>query len=199
MTRNRANKEGTILTESAKLFRRKGYSATTMDEVAAAVGLSKASVFHYFESKEEILYKITKPAFEVGVDLLCETVESDLTPKEKLGKALHHQLGLIDQYFPRYFMLSEQDLNCVSKQMRKEMSPLMDRYEDLWREIIAEGVSAGQFRTDLNIKLITSAILGMSAWILKWYKKSDALSVAEIAEQYIAFIGGGLFVNDAPD
>lgn len=202
MERNRENKEEVILTESAKLFHRKGYSATTMEEIAAAVGLLKASLYHYFESKEEIYYKLTKPPLEVGVNLLCEIVESDLTPREKLRKAFETHLQVIDRYSPRspmLFRLSEQDLSCVSNKTREEMALLMDRYDHLWREIIAEGVSAGQFRTDLNIKLITYAILGMCNFTFRWYKKGDALAMAQVTEQYIALLGSGLFVNGAPD
>jgi len=193
------NKESLILIESAKLFRHKGYSATSMDEIAAAVGLSKAGLFHYFASKEEILYKITKPAMIIGVDMLSEIAQSDITPKEKLRKALHDQLELIDQYFPRHFMLSGQDLNCVSSKMRKEMFPLMSRYGKLWRDIIAEGISAGQFRADLNMKLTVSTIIGMLAWVVEWYEKDDAVTVAQIAEHHIALLGEGMYVNSVPD
>ena len=170
-----------------------------MDEIAAAVGLLKASVYHYFKSKEEILYRITKPPMEVGVDVLGEIVESDLTPKEKLQKALLYHVEQLDQMSPRFFILSEQDLNCVSSQMREEVVLLMVRYEHLWREIITEGINVGQFRTDLNIKLVTYAILGMCNYLFGWYRKGGPLSAGQVTEQFIALVGGGLFVNDAPD
>ena len=199
MGRNKQNKEDLILAESARLFRQKGFNATTMDEIAAAVGLSKASVFHYFDTKEAILYKLTKPALEIGVNSMREIVESDLTPEEKVRKALWNHLGQIDHYSPRLFTLSGQDLNCVSDKMRKEMAPLMAKYERLWREIITEGVNAGQFRPDLNIKLITYAILGMCNYMLDWYKKGGALSAAQVTDQYIELISEGLFVNSVSD
>ena len=170
-----------------------------MDEIGAAVGLLKASVYHYFKSKEEILYKITKPPIEVGVGVLGGIVESELTPKEKLQKAIQYHIEQLDQLSPRFFMLSEQDLNCVSDQMRDEVALLMVRYVNLWREIITEGISSGQFRTDLNSKLVTFAIIGMCNYLFGWYKKGGTLSVAQVTEQFISLVSRGLFVNGTPD
>ena len=198
MDRNRENKEGLILKESAKLFRHKGYSATTVDEIAAAAGILKGSLYHYFGSKEEILYKITRPALKVGVDLLSETVESDLTPEEKLRKALQHHFELVDQYLPGYFMLSKQDLNCVTSQMHAEMSPLFNGYVGLWQEIIAEGVSSGHFRPDVDSEIMAYAVLGMCVGAVPSEKGSDLPSLAQIAEQCIAFAIGGLSAHGAP-
>jgi TetR/AcrR family transcriptional regulator, cholesterol catabolism regulator len=199
LERNRENKEDFILKEAAKLFRHKGYGTTTMDEIADAVGLTKATIYHYFEGKEEIQHKIAKPALEMGVDLLRKIVESDRTPKEKFVKAVHNHFELMDQYYPNFFGISDQDLNCVSSQMREEIFRLMYQYEQLWREIIIQGVSAGQFRADQNTKLTSYAILGMFNWTLKWYRKGGALSTAQIAEQNISLISRGLDVNSAID
>ena len=199
MDRNKENKEEVILQESAKLFRQKGYSATSMGEMATAVGLFKASLYHYFESKEEILYKLTKPPLEAGVDLLCEIVESDLTPENKLKKAIQNHLGQIDHYSVKSFMLSEQDLNCVSDEMRTEIALLMNRYDQLWRDIITEGISTGHFRKDLNVKIITYAILGMCNYLFNWYRKGDVFSIEQITEQFITFISSGLLIDGAPD
>jgi len=170
-----------------------------MDEIGAAVGLLKASVYHYFHSKEEILYKITKPPIEVGVGVLAKIVESELTPKEKLQKAIQYHVEQLDQLLPRFFMLSERELNCVSDEMRDEVLLLMVRYVNLWGEIVTEGISAGQFRNDFNSKLVTFTILGMCNYLFGWYKKGGSLSVEQVTEQFMSLISGGLYVNGTPD
>jgi AcrR family transcriptional regulator len=170
-----------------------------MDEIGAAVGLLKASVYHYFHSKEEILYKITKPPIEIGVGVLGKIVESELTPKEKLQKAIQYHVEQLDQLLPRFFMLSEQDLNCVSAEMRDEVLLLMVRYVSLWREIITEGISSGQFRADVNSKLVTFSIIGMCNYLFGWYKKGGTLSVAQVSEQFMSLVSGGLFTDSTPD
>lgn len=199
MGRYKSNKEAVILRESARLFREKGYLATSIVDIASAAGLLKASLYHYFDSKEQILYAVSEPSARIGLELLRKIVGSKITPKEKLRKALLHHFETIDQYANTSVTLTSQEMKYISDDMRAELSALNDEYIHLWQDIVAEGVSAGQFRSDMDIKVIVFAILGMCNFVGLWFRNGGSLSLAEVAEQYIAFINRALCVNEEPE
>lgn len=167
-----------IIIAAAHLFREKGYPNTSVDEIASAIGIKKASIYHYIRSKEELLVAIAN----TGIQELLRHVEKvplDLPPSHRLQLILElHCRVLLDATDVAAVALTER--RYLPKEAAKEYFYKRDRYREIVEGIIAEGVSVGAFDVD-DIKLSTFAILGMINSTLQWFDHEGRSSLDEIA------------------
>ena len=158
-----------IIDTAASLFHRKGYASTTLDDVAGELGISKAALYHYVGSKDELLSIIYTQAFENVFKDTYEISGMDLPPDEKLRFMIRNHinniiikdLSMFSVFFSEESQLPEKDFKKIREEKKK--------YTRIVEEIIAEGISLGMFKkADPNLQAY--AILGMCNWIYKWYK-----------------------------
>lgn len=198
-TGKESSREETILVEATRLFREKGYAETSVEDISGAVGLLKGSIYYYFKSKQEILYRIVKPPLEATVASVEKVVSSDLPPREKLHQAVRAHLQVFDDSFPEVFVYLQENFNSVGVDMRREIIRLKARYDQLWGEIIGFGVRSGDFRPDLDARVTSYAILGMCNWMYQWYAKGKRCTALEIADLYFELLTRGLLRDGLPD
>src|SRR5512146_1074772 len=92
------NKEEKIFTEAVRIFKEKGYHATSVQDIADAVHLQKGSLYHYISSKEELLFKIFERGTGALTQRLKEIIASDLSPSDKLRAAIQaHIIALCEE------------------------------------------------------------------------------------------------------
>ena len=180
-----------IIDTAADLFQKRGYSSTTLDDVAKELGVSKAALYHYVSSKDELLsiiYAHTVKNIFMGT---TEILGMDLPPEEKLRLfVLNHIKNIIIKSLPMFFVffseenhLSEKDYQKIRKEKRK--------YNRILEEIIKEGMSKGIFNKG-DVKLHSYAILGMCNWIYKWYKADQKMYTSDqIADHFIDLLEAG--------
>ncbi len=186
-----------ILQASARIFSEKGYHAASMQDIADAVSLQKASLYHHFPSKQEILLAILDFALDVIIERLEKVNSSSLPPEQKLRLAMVTYLKALAEY---------QDLGVVlllehrslDEDTRLRHIPRRDRFEQLWRDLVQEGKDAGIFQCE-QPSLAGRALLGVMNWTVTWYKKEGPLPVEVIAEQFsLLFLRGLLLRADLP-
>lgn len=179
-----------ILQAAAQIFRQKGYHAASMQDIADAVHLQKASLYHHVESKQEILLTLLDHALDVLVADLEPIARSDAAPSAKLRQAIH-------AYISR--LTGEADLAAVLLLEYRSLAPDLrarhirrrDRFESLWREILQEGIACGEFRP-VDVPLTAFAILGVQNWTITWYRPDGRLTPAEIADGFADLFLEGL-------
>ena len=182
-----------VLEAAAQLFRQKGYAATSMQDIAAAVALQKASLYHHVESKQDILFSLLEQALDMLISDMRPVVDSDLSPKEKLQLAMQVYVGrlTIDANLAAVLLFEHRNLD---QKLRERHNIRRDRYEALWQMIIAEGVKAGVFRP-VDVRIATFAILGVQNWMITWYRESGRLSALELADNFSELFLSGLMVQ----
>ncbi len=179
MSHRRAAREEEILETAVRLFREKGFHNTSMQDLADALGLQKASLYYYFSGKEDLLYRL----LERGSRLLSAQIDaiytSNLPPVEKLRLALEthavtvmEHLDLVSVYLREYRTLPPERL-------RKVLS-LRRHYEDILMRILEDGIASGDFRP-VNVKMAILGFLGMLNWTHQWFSPQGALSAQEVA------------------
>ena len=157
-----------------RLFATGGYEATTMREIAAAVGIRAASLYNHFGSKEDILWDLTSTALE---DLNSESEASmvklspDATPTEKL-------LAFVRAHIAYHANNGEQ-----ATLVNMQMGGLRDRYESRLRSFMQEGVAAGVFHVP-DERVASFAILQMGIAVSGWYRPEGNLSVPQLCDVY---------------
>jgi len=186
------NRQQEIIKAAAKIFFEKGYHAATIRDVANEVGLLKGSLYYYIEGKEQVLLDVVLSAVEVLCDGLHRVMEEkDLDPRERLRKAI---LSHMHCYEARYEEVTVflNEISNLPPSLKKRLREAVEGYEGMWISILKEGVSAGRFRSDLDLKLTLRAIFGMCNWTHKWYKQQGRLKPGDIGEFYADIILRGI-------
>lgn len=171
-----------IIQAAAQIFRKKGFLATSMQDIADAVHLQKASLYHHVTSKQDILLEILHQALDLLIADMRAVVDSDLYPEEKFRLAMQVYVGRLTE---------ESDLATVLHFEHRYLEPRLrarhiarrDRYEQLWRDLIRQGVDAGVFR-QVDIPIVVFAVLGVQNWMITWYKEEGRLTSLELADAF---------------
>ena len=187
MTRNE------ILEAAALIISQKGFHATSMQDIAQAVNLQKASLYHHISSKQEILVELLDQALDSLIDLIQTVYEQSLSSELKLRKAINAYLD---------FMLDRRDLAAVLLLEHRSLEPeyqarhipRRDRFERLWRDMIEEGIADHTFFSS-DSAFTSRALLGVLNWTITWYRPEGALSPEMISKQLADLFLDGLLIR----
>jgi AcrR family transcriptional regulator len=185
------SKEQEIITVAARLFKEKGYRATTLEDIAAAVGMLKGSLYYYIRSKEELLYLVVRDPIRQAYKALEEIVTSDAPVKVKIAQAIGNHMTVFHQHYP-HIAVYLHDYHHLMQQLEKNTIETPRHYQQLWATLLEQGVATGEVRSDLDIKVTGYAILGMCNWIYRWYNPQGTLSAEEIAGIFTTLVLEGL-------
>jgi AcrR family transcriptional regulator len=180
-----------IIAAAAKLFKEKGYHATTIQDVADEVGMLKGSLYYHIKSKEELLYLVTKEPIRELIERQKKLMESDLSPQQKIVEFIRLHLRAFDENYPHMFVFLQEKAS-LSEPVQAEVAGIDFRYEALLEAILHQGVAGGHFRRELDLKMMAFSILGMCNWMFKWYYKGGRLAIDEIAHHMAEIVLNGI-------
>ena len=179
-----------ILEAAAQVFREKGFHGASMNDIAEAVSLQKASLYHHVSSKQEILLELLDRALELLLERISPIANQNITADKKLRLMICEYLQILVENIDLASVLLFEHRSLERKQRARHI-PNRDKFESLWRDVLAEGVRAKLFKCD-NPALISRAILGQLNWTITWYRPDGALSIEEISDQYSNLLLNGL-------
>ena len=171
-----------IIRRAARAFRERSYHGASMQQIAAAAGVQKSTLYHHFASKDDILYRIV----DAGVQLLLRPLEeicaSEADPAEKLRRAVtNHVLALCQHADLLAVLLFE--TRTFSRKIERHIKPQRDQYNALLLDILKAGMSRGQFRT-VDTRIALYGIFGMCNWVCQWYSPKGSITPEELAREY---------------
>lgn len=187
-----------IIAAAAKLFKQKGYHATTIQDVADEVGMLKGSLYYHIKSKEELLYLVTKEPIRELIDRQKKLMESRLSPRQKIVEFTRSHIQAFEENYPHMFVFLQEKAS-LSEPVQAEVAGIDFRYEALLEAILNEGIEKGDFRRELDLKMMAFSILGMCNWMFKWYTKGGRLSIDEIAYHMAEIVINGITTRTASD
>ncbi len=190
------NRRLEIIRRAAEIFARKGVAETSMEDIAAAVGIKREGVYYYFKNRSAILLEIIQPSSVALLNNLRRIHQSNADPADKLRSAMGSHL---ESYNPNYIEMSvalREDHFAKGLPKMRELKGIWDEYEKLWTQLIVDGQKAGVFSAHLDAKLVTFGILGMCNWVSRWYQPEGDISIADIAETYAGMIMDGLLADN---
>ena len=168
-----------ILEAAAQIFREKGFHAASMQDIADAVNLKKASLYHHVSGKQEILLNLLDHAMEVLIERTTEVISNELSPDEKLRCAIQAYMeAIINNSDIATVLLFE--YRTLAPKLKKKHNPQRDRFEAIWRAIIEEGIHQNIY-TCQDANLATKSLFGIMNWSMMWYRTDGKLSATEIA------------------
>jgi TetR/AcrR family transcriptional regulator, cholesterol catabolism regulator len=187
---NSQDKHAEIFSAALRLFQAKGYHGASMQDLADAVGMQKASLYYYFSSKEDLLVLVCERGTSAFTQELNDIVASDLSATEKLKRAIEcHVVALCEQLDLFTVFLREQKF--LSDLHKTRLRGEGKHHAELLAQILEQGIAAREFRP-VNVTVTTLAILGMSNWLYEWYSPDGARTPSEIATILSELVLNGL-------
>ncbi len=183
-----------ILLAAAQIFSEKGYHAASMADIAEAVNVQKASLYHHVSSKQEILVALLDQAMDLLTQRLTDVLEQPLTVEEKLRLAMASYLEILTENHNLSSVLLMEHRS-LTPELSARHIPRRDRYEGLWRALIQEGMDSGLFCC-VDPVIATRALLGVMNWTITWFHKGGPLTYQDIAGQYAQLFLNGLLARD---
>ncbi|MBI1727030.1 MAG: TetR/AcrR family transcriptional regulator [Candidatus Rokubacteria bacterium] len=178
-----------ILAESARVFNLRGYDAATLDEIAQALGVTKAALYYHVRNKEDLLLQCHQKALDIAIDAVRTALAEASEPDEQLRAVLTRYIGgMTDQLAGIVVLLYE---GALSPSHYHQIMGQRDEYEQMLRGIVEAGVRSGVF-VPCDSRLIGFAILGALNWIPRWYKPGGPRTPKEIASAFSEYFVRGL-------
>jgi AcrR family transcriptional regulator len=178
-----------ILRAAARLFQQQGYDATSMNDVAAALKLSKGGLYHHFQSKDEILFHIMSHAMEITEARVINVVRridaSSVTGVEERLRTLiklHIQVVLSPEDREVTVMLHEN--HPLPPTLRRQINARKKDYLHFVEHLVADVQRKRNSGSTVKPRAAALALVGMINWIYQWYKPDGPLSGDELAQQY---------------
>lgn len=188
----RPSRRNDIIEAAAEAFRTKGFAATSLEDIASAVGIWKGSLYHYIDTKEDLLFAVVRgPALEILSDLR-ELSQTDLPPTEKIRRATRSHLKVLEKNFV-YASVYLQEI--AGRRRYAEWSKMDREYLELLESIVTEGVETGEFSALTNPRIATLGLIGALNWLTHWYRPDGPLHADEIADQFCDLFLGGLITR----
>ena len=178
-----------ILDAATQVFRSKGIASSSIDDVARAAGVDRASLYYYFASKEELFQEVVIDAVVDVMDLAEHIDESRDPPSEKLHTLIVKLVTSFAHRYPQIYVYLQEDVQAMPELNLPEMQR---RFEAVVTKIIREGIEAGEFRSDIPPRLASYAIQGMLAWTHRWFDPDGLVDPEDIAQAFTKLAVDGL-------
>ena len=179
-----------MLEVAARLFKERGYRGATLQDVADEIGLTRTAIYHYFSSKEQLLYRMLEEALNDAVARFEKIASSDAPPEQKMHRMIREYISLVIQHGPSWWvLLSEGEQNLPPRQYRR-LHRLVRQQDSIMQKIFQEGVESGRFSA-LNAKVAVFAISGMCNWLARWYDPRGDVDPDRLAETFTHVVEHG--------
>lgn len=189
-TKTKKTKKQIILEEAATLFREKGYSATTMRDIAAKVGVEAASLYNHITGKEQILSKICFSLADTYTTKMNLIVSTDDSPIDKIKELLLLHVEINAMSSPLASVMND-EWRHLSEPERGEFLDKRKTYENHFLSIIEEGIKEGSVMVaDAKVALYT--MLSSIRWLQHWYHANRDMDVESVKDTIIGLIMNGI-------
>jgi AcrR family transcriptional regulator len=175
---------------AAQLFRDRGYDATSVSDVARALGMTKAGLYHHFESKEALLFEIMMYGLERVRDEVIVPVREMRDPEERLRQLIVRHARITTRGQGAIAHLGD-EIRALPPAARKQIEQRMRVYVDLIRDTLIELKAAGRLR-DIDPTVATFSLLGIILWLPRWFRQGGRLDQETVANEIASFALGGL-------
>jgi AcrR family transcriptional regulator len=175
---------------AAQLFRDRGYDATSVSDVARALGMTKAGLYHHFDSKEALLFEIVMYGLERVRDEVIIPVRAVKDPEERLRQLITRHARIATRAQGAITELND-EIRALPPGARRQVEQRMRVYVDLIRDTLVELKGVGRLR-DVDPTVATFSLLGMILWLPRWFRQGGRLDQDQVANEIAKFALGGL-------
>jgi TetR/AcrR family transcriptional regulator, cholesterol catabolism regulator len=188
-----------ILRTAARLFQQRGYDATSMNDISAALKLSKGGLYYHFQSKDEILFEIMNHAMEITQERVIAPVSRIADPAERLRALIRLHMEVVLSPRDREITVMLHENHPLPPTLRKRINTRKKEYVHFVENLIAEVQKQAQKDPqgmgpagNVSPRAAAFALLGMINWIYQWYKPEGTLQAHNLIPQFTELLFGGI-------
>ncbi|WP_329059286.1 TetR/AcrR family transcriptional regulator [Amycolatopsis sp. NBC_01480] len=172
-----------LLQHATKLFAKKGFDRTSVQEIVEAAGVTKGAMYHYFDSKDDLLYEIYARVLREQTAQLEKVADSDAPLRARLATAASDVVvSSIENLDDNTIFL--QSMHQLSTEKRKAVRAERRKYHERFRRLIEEGQAGGDFRADKPADLVVDFFFGSVHHLGSWYRRGGPLGAREVGDQF---------------
>ena len=184
-----------LLAAATRLFAEHGYESTSVQEIVAVAGVTKGAMYHYFGSKDDLLYEVYARVLRMQTEHLVEIAGHDAPVTERVHTAavdvIVTSIDNMDDtviFFRSMHQLQESKQRTVRAERRK--------YHEIFRGMVEQGQEEGVFRTDVPADLVVDYYFGSVHHLSTWYRKGGPLTGADVGNHFADLLIAGLRPQD---
>ena len=184
-----------IVKNSLKLFERKGFSETSIQDIVDSIGVTKGTFYYYYTSKESLLMEIHL----LYIDNLLKKQRVIMQTVDSFREQLAETVTLIIhdmKYRISHGRVHFREINNLSAEHSQKIKEKREEFRLNVIEIINNGIQSGEFRKSLHPQMISFAVLGVTNWSYHWFNPNGDVSVEELARIYVDFILNGIMAAE---
>jgi len=196
-TRRRPRRDDEVLAAAVRVFYERGYSDATVQDIADAVGILKGSIYHYIDTKEDLLFRLLETVHnDVGKILEEVGANPDLEPLERLELYVRRQVAYNLDNIERISVYYH-DIDRLSPDRLAPIIAQRHEHERFVTNMIKDAQAAGTADPSLDARLLRNCVFATVIWTYRWYKPGGRASRETIADVCSAFALRGV-IGDAP-
>ncbi len=173
-----AYKRERIIEEAVKLFYARGFTGTTLDDIAAELGVTKPFIYTHFRSKVELLAALCTPTIELSLAAVENAARELGSPSERLYRAVVDFTHVVLSRQANIAIFFREEKNLAPEALA-EINKLRKKFDRVLSELLAEGVAGGEFFI-ADVHLAALAIGGMISWAYTWHRPGGRLKLEEM-------------------
>ena len=176
-----AGRRGQLIRESARLFREKGYEATSVRDIAAATGLQSGSWVYHFKTKQDILAAVMEEGLQRALERIEAIGRDQLPPREQFRALLRAHLDTILAPGQDFIPVLLYEWRSLEAKSRPRVVALQRRYEAVWEKVMAQLQRSGEWAHPTRIDRLL--MFGALNWMAHWYRPDGPFDVAQLADE----------------
>jgi AcrR family transcriptional regulator len=186
---DREVKRDAVLRTAAQIFNEKGYQATSLDEIAERLGVTKPTLYYYIKSKDDILFECVRIGLRMMRDGIKKTRTAGGSPVDQLIASMRIYTHIVTMDFGMCLIRIGEDP--LPPDSRKELRRLKGGIDRAFRSLIELGIADGSI-APCDAKLAAFTVAGALSWVGRWYKPDGRYNPEEITDQLITVLLNGV-------
>lgn len=194
MTSKKNKRRDMILEKASGLFTNRGFSDTSLEDIAAAVGIKRESLYYYYPGKYDLLYDIIEPQISRTLQGFDEVVTGEGPWRLIMEKAIENHLR---SFNPSYFHMAMAVRKNSKGDVEQKFIRLRDQfkqYEKDWIKLMEQACEAGEIRTDIPPRMLAFSVLGLCNSLSSWYRPDGDLSLDQVGRYYMNILFDGMSI-----
>jgi TetR/AcrR family transcriptional regulator, cholesterol catabolism regulator len=179
-----------IKSAAARLFRKRGFQATSMRDIAEAVGIKASSIYNHIVSKQAILGELLLDIAHLFATEMQEIQTAALSPQQQLERLIALHVRLTVQHTDAIALIAAEWVH-LEEPLKTEYLALREGYENGFKQIIEAGKTEGVFK-NLDTEIILFATLSSLRWLYSWYSRNKNYNAVELERQMTDILIGGV-------
>jgi len=176
-----------ILAAAVALFAEQGFDGTSVQQVVDRAQVTKGALYHYFDSKDDLLYEIYHGLLQIQLTGLDDILSRGLARPDAVRAIIAHLIETTAARAPETAVFTR-EMHRLTPARRKAMRADRRRYHETFRALIADGQAAGDFAATASAETVTLMVFGMINQLPTWYRPTGPKTATQLADEVTTFV-----------